>query len=300
MKIAVTGITGFVGQHLCQFLHSHGDQVRGLVRHGSTASSDSFTTCPIHAFTDVDELTAAVTGCDYVIHLIARTHQTREADTPAIRALYTATNVDISRAVARAAARAGVKRLVFLSSIKTLGETTSTPLDLLSPADPQDMYGQTKLEAEDQIRQLCNAEGIEWVILRPPLIYAANARGNLHTLRRAIRYRIPLPLAAIHNRRSIISIQRLCHYLRASCTEPAACGQRIPVADPHPLSSAALAQKVGAEIGIKPLLLPVPVTLLVRIGALLGKSAAIQRLTGNLEVNPDCAAAIFRNHFPDA
>lgn len=285
MRIAVTGANGFVGQRLCNYLEQQGDTVHRIVRRKDPEDNHPYTRI-IDNFFNPKEIAEALRGCDYVIHLIAKTHHTSKATTAEALNDYTQTNVDISDNIARAAVAAGIRRLVYLSSIKVLGNQSCAPFCLATPPHPDDIYGETKLAAENKITEICANTDTEWTILRPPLVYAPNAKGNLASLRKLIHHHIPLPFGQLANRRSLIDLDRLCFFLRAGCISEAAAFQRIPVTNPLPISTPQLIKQIASDMNHSAHLLPFPPAILRLLGKIPPLQASIARLTGDLEVDP--------------
>ncbi len=294
MRIAVTGANGYVGTALCRHLLRQGIDVSALIRDSRdqqnpepvTPHSASKITHPRLHYFPVDynapeTVVHALHGVDAVIHLIAKTHT---KDTFAEMEAYRSVNLGISQTVAEAAIQAGNKRLVFLSSIKVNGEGTTEPFKPSDQPAPTTAYGLSKLEAERALTDLCTGS-IELVILRPPLVYSPDAKGNIHTLKKAIQKGIPLPLGSIHNQRDIIDLNLLCEYLYKSCTIPEADGQTLLVSNDSALSTTQLVRRIGTDIGKRPRLIPIPAVFLRTMGKLLGKTEQIDKLCGNLEVD---------------
>lgn len=293
MRIAVTGANGYVGTALCQYLLQRGIEVTALLRAKDGHAQDSHAlSTPTAAgrslthktvdYRDLNSLTEALAGADAVIHLIAKTH-TKDALSELVE--YRAVNVDLSCTVATAAQRAGVKRLVFLSSIKVNGEsTTEQPFRNTDLPAPTTAYGISKLEAEQALAHTCGS-ALELVRLRPPLIYSANAKGNIHTLKQAIQKKLPLPLGRIHNKRSLIDLDLLCEYLYKSCIIAEANGKTLLISNHAPISTTELVRRIGRDIHTKPWLLPIPAAGIKLLGRLLGKQEAIEKLCGNLVVD---------------
>jgi len=229
-------------------------------------------------------LDAACAGADAVVHLAARTHVMQETAADA-EAAYRRTNVDATRRLAEAAVRSGVRRFIFLSSIKVNGEAThGTPYSEASRPAPEDAYGRSKLAAEQALTAAAGT-AMETVILRPPLLYGPGVKGNLLTLMRALARGIPLPLGALDNRRSLLGIENLVSALTLALTHPAAAGRTFLVADGEDLSSPQLARLIAAGLDTPARLLPVPAPLLRFAGALTDKRAAVARLTGSLQID---------------
>lgn len=273
MRIAVSGANGFVGHALCEHLRQQNIDAQALLRHGST---------PVD-YNNEQSMRNALTGCDTLIHLVARTHLRSESlDT---LEAYRATNVALSLKLARAAAAAGVKRIVFLSSIKANGEKTkANPFTPASVPAPSSAYGISKLEAERALTKQCREDGVELVIVRIPLVYAPHAKGNIALIHKALRWRIPLPFANIDNKRSLIDLPQLCSALEQCATRTSAAGQTYLIANKDNLSTSALVKKIARDHKIPALLFPAPTWLLLAAGKLAGKAEEMDRLTGNLEI----------------
>ncbi|MGH8616132.1 MAG: NAD-dependent epimerase/dehydratase family protein [Burkholderiales bacterium] len=279
--VAVTGATGFVGSALCSAL-AGAHRVRRLLR-APASPRDGCEDIVVGDLADA-ALDAACQGAEAVIHLAARTHVMREHAADA-EAAYRRINVEGTRRLAEAAVRAGVRRCVFLSSIKVNGEAThGAPYTEASIPAPEDAYGRSKLEAEQTLAAVANT-AMDTVVLRPPLLYGPGVKGNLLTLLRALARGLPLPLAAIDNRRSMLGLDNLVCALMLAMTHPAAAGRTFLVADGEDLSSPQLARLIAAGLGTPARLLPVPAPLLMLAGTLTGKRAAVARLTGSLQID---------------
>jgi nucleoside-diphosphate-sugar epimerase len=202
-------------------------------------------------------------------------------------AAYRAVNVDGSRRLAEQAAAAGVRRLVFLSSIKVNGEQTALGAPFLrsdTPA-PQDAYGVSKSEAEQALWEVSAKTGLEIVVVRPPLVYGPEVKGNLARLLKLVRLGLPLPLGALQNKRSLIGLDNLVDLLIRCVDHPEAAGQTFLVSDGEDLSTPDLIRHMAGAINRSPRLFPVPVSLLRLAGSALGKRAEIDRLVGSLQID---------------
>ena len=276
-RILVTGATGFVGTRLCADLLARGQVFRAVSR---TARDGYFT------IGDVDGATGwapALVGCEAVVHLMARVHRVGEA----APAAYRAENVDATLRLARQAAEAGVRRLVFLSSIKVHGEATATG-QAFSEADvpaPRDAYGASKLEAEFGLRRIAEETGLEVTVLRPPLVYGAGAKANLRTLMRWVVRGVPLPLGAVDNRRSMLGLGNLSDAIIRCVDHPGAGNRTFVVSDGEDVSTAELLRRLARLMGRRSRLLPVPAGLLQRVLRLLGRGDLATRLLGDLRVD---------------
>ncbi|ABR89100.1 Nucleoside-diphosphate-sugar epimerases [Janthinobacterium sp. Marseille] len=279
-QILVTGANGFVGRSLCAALRARGIPFVPAVRKKSC--DDEVAIGDLNANTDWG---MALHGCDAVIHLAARVHVMNDTSSDPLAA-FRAVNVDATLNLARQAIAAGVKRFVFVSSIKVNGEETGehpyTAFDEPAPTDP---YGISKLEAEIALKELAQETGLEVVIVRPPLIYGPGVRANFQRLMQLVKMGLPLPLGAINNRRSMVAVDNL-HDLLILCTHhPAAVGQVFMVSDDHDVSVSQLLRMLATAMEKKSMLLPVPAALLSGAAALLGKSAVANRLLGSLQVD---------------
>lgn len=283
-KVLVTGANGFVGRHLCPYLLSQGYSVRAAVRQ----TQPDWTICEQLAVGDISassDWSGALEGVDCVVHLAGRAHVMRElADAPLT--LFRQVNVEASRRLAQQAAEAGVKRLVYLSSIKVNGErSTERPLRADDQAAPEDAYGLSKWEAEQALRAIAEQAELSLVIVRPVLVYGHGVKGNLQSLARWIRRGLPLPLGLVDNRRSLVSIQNLLDFLTTCLQHPAADGEVFLVADGDDLSTPELIRRLAQAMGVSSRLLPMPLSILRLIGKISGRSAAIERLCGDLQVD---------------
>jgi len=297
MKFLITGANGFVGKLLGAKLLQRGYFVRAAMRSADKFADDlePVMVGDIDGATDWSE---ALHGVEVVVHLAARVHVMREIDADPL-AEFRRVNVDGTANLARQAAGAGVKRLVYVSSVKVNGEST-TPI--LTPAPPlkgrvqnafteadapcpQDPYGISKWEAEQALHRVAQETGLEVVIVRPPLVYGPGAKGNFISLLKAVGKGIPLPLAATDNARSLIYVGNLADALAACAIHPAAAGQTYLVSDGAPVSTAALVAKIAQALGCRNRAFRFPPVILRSVAALLGRTAQVDRLLGSLRVN---------------
>jgi nucleoside-diphosphate-sugar epimerase len=286
-SVLVTGASGFVGRAL----------VAALATDDRFRVRAAYRTAPVSAPAGVEALATgeidapqgwnvALQGINAVVHTVARTHVMRETEADALTS-YRQINVLGTLSLARAAAAAGVKRFVFLSSIKVNGEATpiGRPFTEADAPAPLDAYGISKLEAERALSVLADETGLEVVVLRPPLIYGPGIKGNLERLTRLVARGVPLPLGAIRNQRSMIGLDNLCSAIMASLSQEAAVGRTYLVADGHDISTPELIRLIGAAMGKSPSLWAVPVALLHLAGGLTGRADEVRRLTGSLQVD---------------
>jgi nucleoside-diphosphate-sugar epimerase len=286
VKILVTGAGGFAGRALCRHLARMGHEPVAAVR-GNTADvpPDSVLVPDIGPDTD---WRAALHGIDTVVHLAARVHVDAESAADPL-AEYRRVNVAGTRRLAQAALDAGVRRIVLLSSVKVHGDCAARPLTETDAPDPQDAYAISKLEAERALVEIADTGQLEWVILRPPLVYGPGVKANFLRLLQAVARGAPLPLAAIHNRRSLLFVENLVDAIAACSTHAAASGRVFLVSDGEEVSTPDLVRRLADALHVKARLFAVPPELLMLAGALVGRREAMQRLTGSLVVN---AAAI--------
>ena len=282
----VTGANGFVGSALCRALAGKGYSVRAAVRsdcHGR--SIENIQRLALGEINGRTEWNNALSGVNCVIHLAARTH-TADASDAAALALYRQVNVEATRRLAETAARCGTKRIVFVSSIKVNGESTTThPYSERDAPCPRDAYGVTKWEAEQLLHRLAIDGRIEAVVLRPPLVYGPGVKGNLLQLLRLLERGFPLPLASIRNRRSLIGLDNLVEALIVCACTPAAASKTYLVSDGEDVSTPELALRLGAALGRPAHLFPFPVRLLRVGGKLFHGRGAVERLTNSLQVD---------------
>lgn len=333
--VLVTGATGFVGRHVCAYLHAAGLRVRAAVR----AAADLPATWEQVIVGEIGPDTVwdtALDGTEAVVHLAS--HSPRAGASPEdTAAAYRRVNVAGTECLARAAAAAGVRRMVYMSTIKVNGEFTAdsnhspesgtgknaphpNPLPGgegiktgLLPGEegikkgfpparegmkcgnmsfteddephPQDVYGHSKWEAERLLRTLAAHSGLEVVILRPPLVYGPKVKGNFLSLLRLVERGIPVPLGLVRNRRSMLYVGNLADAVLRCLDTPQAPGQTYLLSDGADLSTPELLERIAFHLGCTARVWPLPVALLRGVGALLGQSAAVARLTGSLLVD---------------
>lgn len=285
MKFLVTGANGFVGSALCDALFVHGYAARGAVR-SARAIVDKCERAIIGEFDEQTDWGNAIAGMDVVIHLAARVHVMQD-DASDPLAEFRKVNVAGTENLARQAARAGVKRLVYVSSIKVNGEVTDG-VSKFSESDitnPQDPYGVSKWEAEQALHRVAADTGLQVVIVRPPLVYGAGVKGNFAQMLKVLAKGIPLPFASVHNRRSLVYVGNLVDALILCATHTAAVGQTYLVSDGEDISTPDLLRQLGMAMGHPARLLPLPVAILKLVGSLSGKGDQIERLTGSLQID---------------
>lgn len=291
--VMVTGVSGFIGQALCARLLADGFRVRAVVRRdggrvagrdGNRAAREQVVVGNIGP--DTDWATALHGKVDCVIHTAARVHVMTET-VAAPLAAFREVNVVGTRHLAEQAAAAGVRRFVYLSSVKVLGEETrpGKPFVESDQPWPLDAYAVSKWEAEQELLALAAKTGLEVVIIRPPLVYGPGVRANFLAMMRWLDKGIPLPFGAIDNQRSLVALANLVDLMVTCLAHPAAANQVFLAADGEDLSTTELLRRLGKALGKPARLLPVPARLLTAGAVLFGKRHLAQRLCGSLQVD---------------
>ena len=284
----LTGATGFVGGALVKRLAAD-RACRGVVaavRHKAESLPEGVQQVQVGDLLPTTDWGLALQGVDEVVHCAARVHVMQDDATDPVQA-YREVNVYGTLNLASQAAQAGVRRFVFVSSIKVNGEATQpgqsfTADDIPAPLDP---YAVSKLEAEQGLRKIEAQTGMGVVIVRPPLVYGAGVKANFAALLRWVGRGIPLPLGAIHNARSMVALDNLVDLLISCVKHPAAAGQTFLVSDGEDVSTSELLRRTARAMGKKTILLPMPAFVLEWVAALLGKRAEVQRLCGSLQLD---------------
>lgn len=281
LSILVTGASGFVGRSLCPALETAGYAVRAV---GRDVVGD---------ISPATDWTPHLDGVDTVIHLAARAHVMSDIAAEPLEA-YRHVNTGGTLNLARQAAAHGVRRMIFISSIKVNGEQTSPgrPFTAHDTPAPNDPYGVSKLEAESGLRALAAEAPLEVVIIRPPLVYGPGVKANFLSMMRWLDRGIPLPLGAVNNRRSMVNVDNLVDLIITCIHHPAAAGQVFLASDGEDLSTTALLRRLGAALGKQARLIPVPTQVIAFAARLLGRQAITQRLFGSLQVDSSLAQTL--------
>lgn len=283
-RVLVTGATGFVGRTLCEVLTQRGLRVRAATRTAQVPCANAAEVCVVGEINQRTDWSRALEDVDWVMHLAARAHLlgATAADADAYREV----NSLGTAALTAAAARSGVSRFVFLSSVKVNGEATpARPYSARDEPRPADPYAVSKWEGELAVRHASSGSRIQSAIVRSPLVYGPGVRANFLRLLRWVDRGMPLPFAAVRNRRSLISVWNLADVLIRVAEHPAAPGRVWMVSDGSDVSTTDLVRALALAMGRKARLLPVPVRLLYLAGTLAARQAEIDRLCGSLVVD---------------
>lgn len=284
-RVLVTGASGFVGSALCRVLVEAGHAPRAALRRIVPGSKGPDTAVGVGEIDGNTHWSHALRGIDCVVHLAARTHVLREAAADPL-AEYRRVNVEGTRRIAEQTAAAGVRRLIFLSSVKVNGETAGgLPFTESDPPQPEDAYGISKWEAEQVLRRIAEKTGLEIVVLRPPLVYGPGVKGNFLRLMKIVARGWPLPLASVKNQRSLVYVRNLVDVIVRAVEAPQAAGQTYLVSDGEDVSTPDLVRAIARALAVRPRLLPCPVALLRAATALAGHGDEAARLVGSLQVD---------------
>ncbi|NHC08163.1 SDR family oxidoreductase [Azonexus fungiphilus] len=282
MKVMLTGSNGFVGRAVAAALEGSGCLVVPVVRRSVAGGQVAIDNLDGH--TDWAE---ALRGCEVVVHLAARAHVMQEEAADPL-AVYSNINTAGTLNLASQAAKSGVRRFVFTSSIKVNGERTVTgsAFKVDDLPQPEDAYAVSKHEAEIGLRQIANETGMEVVIIRSPLVYGPGVKGNFSSMMRWLQRGLPMPLgAATRNFRSLVALDNLVDLITTCINHPLAANKTFLVSDGEDLSTADLLRRLGQAMGKPARLLPVPPALVFACAKLLGRGDMAQRLFGNLQVD---------------
>lgn len=284
--IFLTGGTGFIGSAIIERLLID-SCFRVVATTRKNILSDKLKFVTINSIDENTNWLEYLKNIDVVIHTAARVHMMKDnSDNPLND--YRKINVEGTLNLARQAVKSGVKRFIFISSIKVNGESTNLPTKAFNSEDkvnPIDYYGISKFEAEEGLKQISKLTGLEVVIIRPPLVYGPGVKANFHSMMKWLQKGIPLPFGAIHNKRSLVAIDNLVDLIVTCINHPNAKNQIFLVSDDDDISTTELLKRMAKVLKKKVLLVPIPMSCL-KIGAILfGKKNLSQRLFGSLQVD---------------
>ena len=280
MKILITGANGFIGAHLCQELSNRNISFRSTARNTNENHYIDFISCDLETTETLNHL---MDGCDVVVHLAGRAHVTSDNS----QEKYRIANEFITQRIANAAAKNGISRFVYLSSIKVNGESSNPgiPICQSDTPNPSDNYGRSKLAAELALQEICRANSMDYVIIRPVLVYGKGVKANFSALVSAVKKGLPLPIASVKNTRSMIGINNLINLIVDACTNPKAANQTFLASDGIDMSTPDLVRLIAKSLNRRTRIFPFPISILRSLAVVFGKSSVIDKLTGSLSVD---------------
>ncbi len=286
-RILITGASGFIGKRLTERLaYDTVYSVRASSRNRDFGWPSGVEGAYVSEISDETEWRPSLEGCEVVVHLAAQVHQMRnQAEDTLLE--FRRVNVEGTLNLAKQAAACGVRRFVFLSSVKVHGESTmpNQAFTAFVPPNPEDTYAQSKWEAEQGLLALGTETGMKVTVLRPSLVYGPEVPGNFGSLLRWLKFGIPLPFGSINNRRSLVALDNLVDLIVTCVDHPRAANQTFLVSDGEDLSTTQLLRRTAMALGVTERLLPVPSPLLDMVFRLLGKPELSVRLLGSLQVD---------------
>jgi nucleoside-diphosphate-sugar epimerase len=283
--ILITGATGFIGSHLCPFLDDKGYKVISAVRSDGRPPSGRGQVVAVSDVGPDTDWSEALKDVSAVVHLAGRAHRMNESPEEASR-LHDLVNTHGTLNLARQARDAGVRRLVFLSTVKVNGETTGdAPFSEADDPHPSGPYAESKWRAEQGLKEISAGSDFEIVIIRPPLVYGAGVRANLLALLKAVDKGIPLPFGLIRNKRSMVGVRNLADMIEYCVRSPEAAGSVFLVSDENDVSTPELISAMAECLQRPSRLISLPIWLLRGAAKLAGKSGQVERLTESLTVS---------------
>jgi len=284
-RVLVTGANGFIGTNLCKKLMGENFRVLGAVRSGKASLlPEGVEATHIESIDGDTDWKNTLEGVNTVVHLAARVHVMKDSASDPFSECRKV-NVMGSERLALAAAQYGVKRFIFISSVKVNGEENVRAYKESDAPAPRDSYGISKMQAEKRIKEITADSDMDFVILRPPLVFGPGVKANFLKLIKTVDKGTPLPLASVQNRRSLIYIENLIHAIITCIQHPNAGDQTYFVSDDEDVSTSELIQKIASALNKSARLFPFPQLLLFILGRLIGKGPAVDRLIGSLTVD---------------
>jgi nucleoside-diphosphate-sugar epimerase len=284
MHCLITGASGFIGGALVERLRNEtGVTLSAVTRSQDQGFPDSIKHLSM-TITPETDWTEALKSVDVIVHLAARAHVLKDASANPLE-VFRRENTASSRNLADQAAKAGVKRMVFISSIGVNGMKNDRPFRHDDPPAPTEPYAISKHESEIALKAIAEKTGMELVIIRPPLVYGPDAPGNFARLVNLVRRRLPLPLGSVRNKRTLVALSNLVDLIAVCMRHPAAAGEVFLAGDAESLSTPDLIRAIADGLGVKPALYPFPVSILRETLALIGRQAPFDRLCGSLQVD---------------
>ena len=293
MKILVTGANGFIGQALCKSLITHAYNAVPAVSQASGLPNE-MVVGHNHATKDWRKL---LVDCNAVVHLGARVHRMDVTSRNQLEQ-YRASNTETTLNLARQAAEVGVRRFIFISTVKVNGEGRETPYNEIDAAAPADAYAISKWEAEQGLQQIARDHELEVIILRPSLVYGPGVKANFLSMMRWLHKGVPLPFGAIHNLRSLVALDNLIDFIEICLEHPAAANQIFMVSDGEDISTTDLLRRTAAALQVPARLIPVPQSWLEGCFKLVGKSELSHRLCKSLRLDITKAKTVLGWHPP--
>jgi nucleoside-diphosphate-sugar epimerase len=287
-KICITGANGFIGKNLCESLKAPNNHIRGFVRtmdlDNNSSETEHISVGDISSKTNWKD---HLNGFDCIIHCAGLTHQMSSIKDINV---YNLINTEGTKRLAEHAVKAGIKRLVFLSSVKVNGESThqintKQKFSHKNTSNPQDPYAISKLEAEKALWEISSRAGLEVVVVRLPLVYGHGAKGNLARLIKIVKSGIPLPLSLVKNQRSMLGIDNLVDLLICCIDHPEASGKTFLASDGEDLTTPELIELIASSMGRKANLFPFPISILKFLASVFGRSEEINRLVESLRID---------------
>ena len=284
--ILLTGANGFVGKELVIQSKKRNLEVKCVIRGKSPSPVKENSTIRIDSISTHGDWARELLDVESIIHTAARVHIMNDDASDSL-VEFRKINTDGTLNLARQAADSGIKRFIYLSSIKVNGEDTMSGVSF-SPDDefiPDDPYGLSKYEAEQGLLVLAKETNMEVVIIRPPLVYGPGVKANFASMMKWVYKGVPLPFGAVHNQRSLVALDNLVSFIIHCIDHPKAANEIFLISDGEDVSTTELLQKVAKAFGKRPFLIPVPVSLMKFTAKLLGKADVADRLFGSLQVD---------------